>query len=321
MKTIRRLLLLIFILCAVTVFALCADSSEHALKNVRAELYVQTATCDEPTVSAVLSVTDVPLFENRICTVEWFRDGVPISQKQSFLLCKGAFSVCRFSVVFSESTPPQTVITAVISCADASRCFSETVTVQNRDGAFYERLKTLKYPYRIDVSRLQNVVLVWAQDESGQYSLLQNAFVCSTGKATPRGVFFTGERKSWQTLFGSEETDYAYVYGQYATRITGNILFHSVPYYSRDPSDLETAQYNLLGSRASQGCVRLTVEAAKWIFDHVPSWTEVSIVDRVTLPVKKPVSVKLPLADLRSGWDPTDPDEKNPWKNSTNLSS
>lgn len=319
MKILRRIFYLILILSALTVSAFCAKASGDPLARLDAALFVQTPSCDEPTASAILTLESVPELKSKNAAVEWYRDGILISPARSFLLQPGAYSVCSFSVVFSEQMPAQTVLTAVIRCGGNTRAFSAAVKPQNRDAEFYARLKTLSKPYRIDVSRFQNVVLVWAQDENGQYSILQNAFVCSTGKATPRGTYSGGGTIRWQTLFGSEETNWRYVYGQYITRITGSILFHSVPYYTPDASDLETLQYNLLGTRASLGCVRLTVEAAKWIYDNVPYGTQITLTDELSLPVRKPVAPKLSPADPRSGWDPTDPDENNPWRNE-NLS-
>jgi lipoprotein-anchoring transpeptidase ErfK/SrfK len=63
------------------------------------------------------------------------------------------------------------------------------------------------------------------------------------------------------------------VYGQYACRITGSILFHSVPYEKQDKSTLEWWEYDKLGETASLGCIRLTVEDAKWIYDNCAKGT------------------------------------------------
>lgn len=74
--------------------------------------------------------------------------------------------------------------------------------------------------------------------------------VCSTGlyNATPRGTYQISTKYLWRELYGG-------VYGQYATRIHGGILFHSVPYYKRAKDTLCTDKYNKLGQQASMGCV------------------------------------------------------------------
>ena len=112
----------------------------------------------------------------------------------------------------------------------------------------------------------------------------------------------------WRALNGG-------VYGQYATRITGSYLFHSVPYYRQDKSTLETGEYNKLGSRASAGCVRLCVRDVKWIYDHCASGTIVTLYDDSNLqePLMKPNAIRIPTNSRNAGWDPTDPDGRNPW--------
>ena len=62
------------------------------------------------------------------------------------------------------------------------------------------------------------------------------------------------------------------------------------------------------------GCVRLTVEDAKWIYDNCPSGTYVEIYDSEDPgPLGKPEALKLDADSPNKGWDPTDPDERNPW--------
>ena len=164
------------------------------------------------------------------------------------------------------------------------------------------------YKYSIDVNCTLNQVVVYEKDENGQYTKPYKTFVCSTGEDTPDGTFNTTDKYDWRALFGD-------VYGQYATRITGHILFHSVPYTETDKSTLEYEEYNKLGTSASMGCIRLTVEDAKWIYDNCPSGTQVRIFrSDEEMPFDKPKAVKIDVNDtLRHGWDPTDPDEANPW--------
>lgn len=164
-------------------------------------------------------------------------------------------------------------------------------------------------PYYIKVNRSQNVVTVYALDEDGRYTVPVRAFVCSVGKnnATPTGTFRTSDKHEWSALVGG-------VYGQYAYRIDGHIMFHSVPYYSRNKGNLESEEYNKLGTAASLGCVRMAVQDVKWIYENCPSGTLVTIYDSdYPGPLGKPAAETIDLADDRSGWDPTDPDTDNPW--------
>ena len=67
--------------------------------------------------------------------------------------------------------------------------------------------------------------------------------------------------------------------------------------------------YNKLGTAASAGCVRLTVEDSKWIYDNCELGTPVEVVDEVGPYGPEPE----PLNWNYSGWDPTDPDPNNPY--------
>lgn len=113
---------------------------------------------------------------------------------------------------------------------------------------------------------------------------------------------------TWRLLEGN-------VYGQYACRIVGSILFHSVPYELQDKSTLEWWEYDKLGKSASLGCVRLTVEDAKWIYDKCVSGTKVEFYSSETPgPLGKPTTKKISGDEKVRNWDPTDPDKDNPWK-------
>ena len=163
--------------------------------------------------------------------------------------------------------------------------------------------------YTIDVNKATNCVTVFKADENGEYKPFK-AMICSVGKnnSTPAGTFKTQEKYIWRELFGN-------VYGQYATRINGDILFHSVYYRETSCDTLDTAGYNLLGTAASMGCVRLTAADAKWIYDNCPIGTQVRIIDGGTDPLKKPEAIRLGENATYPNWDPTDPDPNNPWKN------
>ena len=166
-----------------------------------------------------------------------------------------------------------------------------------------------EFPYYIKINRKQNCITVYTSDENGEYTVPYKAMICSTGlyNATPRGTFHLSTKYLWRELYGI-------VYGQYATRITGGVLFHSVPYYKKSKSALCTEKYNKLGQQASMGCVRLTVEDAKWIADNCPSGTTVEIYeDDDPGPLGKPEAAHIDTDSPNKGWDPTDPDVENPW--------
>lgn len=170
-----------------------------------------------------------------------------------------------------------------------------------------------KSEYYVRVNREQNVVMVYALGRNGEYETLVKTFVASTGREgweTPLGEFTVSDRYEALFLVGD-------VWGHYAVRIDGPFFFHSVPYFTKgDPewNDLEYLEYNKLGDVGSAGCVRLAARDAKWVYDNVEMGTTVEIYDG-ELPngVVKPEAIRIDVEDERRGWDPTDPDEANPW--------
>lgn len=165
---------------------------------------------------------------------------------------------------------------------------------------FQTNVKAETGKYYIKVNKATNVVTVYTQDNKPY-----TAFVCSAGYATPLGTFYTPAKYTWWTLDGP-------VYGQYCTRISGGVLFHSVWYYSQNKTTQSYAQYNKLGTLASHGCVRLTTAASKWIYDNCPLQTKVTIFNGTAEddPLGKPEAIKVS-ASVTMGWDPTDPDPNN----------
>lgn len=167
-----------------------------------------------------------------------------------------------------------------------------------------------KNTYYIKINNKANVVTIYTKDTKGKYTVPVKAMICSIGTATPKsGVYRTSDMYTWRLLQGD-------VYGQYAVRITGHILFHSVPYQKRAKDTLEWWEYDKLGTDASLGCIRLTVEDAKWIYDNCPKGTQVEFYySSDPGPLGKPTSKKISSYDEKlKKWDPTDPDSKNPWK-------
>lgn len=99
---------------------------------------------------------------------------------------------------------------------------------------------------------------------------LVNTFISSTGvsgKETPKGIFAVTNRGDW---FFSEEFDQG---AKYWVQFMGDYLFHSVPFDEAQ----ETIVDNTLGTPASHGCIRLSVEDAKWLHDNITNNTKIII--------------------------------------------
>lgn len=149
--------------------------------------------------------------------------------------------------------------------------------------------------YHIKVNRRTNIVTVYRKE--GKELIPIRAMLCSSGgKLTPLGTFRTLQKYRWRKLFFR-------VYGQYSTRITENVLFHSIPYYRKNEGTMMKGQYERLGTKASHGCVRLAANDAKWIYDNCRLGTKVTVYESndrgpLDVPKLKPYTGK--------GYDPTD---------------
>lgn len=86
------------------------------------------------------------------------------------------------------------------------------------------------------------------------------------GSETPKGTFKVSSRGSW--FFSQKYQEGA----KYWTSFYGDYLFHSFP-MDRNKNILDYT----LGKPASHGCVRMTVEDAKWIYDNIPNGTKVIV--------------------------------------------
>ncbi len=191
----------------------------------------------------------------------------------------------------------------------------ENIVVEEIAEKKYNEGITGSNPYYIVVNKQENVVTIYTKDQEGYYTEPFKAMICSTGIYTPQCSKYpketyktTGSKNRWNYLQRN-------VYGQYATQIVGNILFHSVPYKRRDVSTLEYWEYDLLGTKASVGCIRLTVEDAKWIYDNISAGTMVRFCEEDDVgPLGKPEAKKISDNEECRNWDPTDDHEGNPWK-------
>ena len=149
---------------------------------------------------------------------------------------------------------------------------ADTATLQ---ALFNENAKKALKPYVLKVSVDKQRVYAYAPDGNGEYTELVRTMKCSTGRKgspTPTGTFQdgTGPGARWHYF---KKFD---CWAQYAYYIQGDIMFHSVLYNQKE-GRVTQSSVNHLGSRASHGCVRLSVEDAKWIWSNCPQNTKVVI--------------------------------------------
>lgn len=182
----------------------------------------------------------------------------------------------------------------------------------------------VKKKYYIEVSLKAQIVYVYNMTEEGGKGELVRAMICSSGRSgdeTPTGVWVILEnniksdsRYVWRSLFNN-------VYGHYATRMFkvsnygqsnesnafSHYLFHSVPYGAKENDALKWQDWNMLGTPASDGCIRLAVEDSKWIYENVAAWSYVFTIEGVEDPLLWE-ALKRKDIDASCKYDPTDYD-------------
>ena len=115
---------------------------------------------------------------------------------------------------------------------------------------------------------------------------------------TPLGTHRTTDKYRWHLLMGGH-------WGQYCTRYSTKVLFHSVLYSTPSNIALETETYNgILYKLQSSGCIRLRTQDAKWIYENIPYNSLVVVYDGFEeSPFKRPTFEKI---DSNQKFDPTD---------------
>ena len=124
-----------------------------------------------------------------------------------------------------------------------------------------KRGSATNYFIAVDIKNHRTMIF---KRSGGTWKLSKN-WVCSTGapgSPTPTGSWTVGIKGY---SFGEGYTCYYY------TQFWGDYLFHSVKYYQ----GTRTIKDGRLGKDVSEGCVRLDIKNAKWIYDYIPEDTRV----------------------------------------------
>ena len=154
---------------------------------------------------------------------------------------------------------------------------------------------------------------------------VERIMICSAADkkhTTPLGSHYIYSKYKYKAL---SRMNGILVYGQYACRFRGHYLFHTVPIggarrnvQKNGKKQMLIEEYEKLGTPASHGCVRLLVGDAYWIYTNCPKGTTVLVTaDAGPTPPPVPALIyEAPYmnADHTLGWDPTDPDAENPYR-------
>ncbi len=125
--------------------------------------------------------------------------------------------------------------------------------------------------YYIIVDLYWQVVMVYSKNPAtGEYDVPVRYMICSTGDGrkyheTRVGKFPMEKTKVRFGKFASSPES-----AQYWSLIVSKTYFHSTLYDKRrDLTSIQKASYEALGSKASHGCIRLTVPDARWIYYNI----------------------------------------------------
>ena len=113
--------------------------------------------------------------------------------------------------------------------------------------------------FQILVNTTCCVTTVYARDGVRGYTIPVHAWLCSPGLygKTVSGVWNVGAKYRYRPLLYNTNS-------QWAERIHGDILIHTVPYNKYGTNNtLDVGEYNKLGTPASHGCIRMQCEATK----------------------------------------------------------
>lgn len=146
----------------------------------------------------------------------------------------------------------------------SSRALTTTISPNNINTLNIESTTS----YFINVN-LQNQKTYIYKGKPDKWTLVRTC-ACSTGisgEDTPPGSFSIKEKGDW---FFSDKYNQG---GKYWTQITGDILFHSVPFNK----DKTTILDYTMNKPSSHGCIRLSIDDAKWIYTNIPKGSKVII--------------------------------------------
>ncbi len=159
-------------------------------------------------------------------------------------------------------------------CAGLDLPASDPVTLWTgvQDNVLPPKSLTSKTGIILVVNKDAQVVTAYVKDADGNYTLPLRHMLCSTGRVYDRTKNGTYKLKARVEKWHQYSTG---VYIRWPSIYRDGYYFHS-PLYSSSKS-IMMSTVRALGTRQSEGCVRLKVRDAEWVFKNCPKGTAVYI--------------------------------------------
>jgi len=230
--------------------------------------YPVTGTLDEPQRTRLYD-PDLPVFRQALKQGD---DGSEVRRVQRRLITLKYTDHAADGIFDAKTAAALTLFQEASDLPGTGGADRATQQALFGEGAVPNDQPLYDYLLKIDTGKQTVTAYGW---EDGEYTKVARQMVCSTGldgTPTPAGTYkATGPVARW-CYFPSYGC-----WAQYAFRIKGGVLFHSVLYQQAKESTLIKGSVRKLGRKSSHGCVRLSVKDAKWIFDHCTAGTTVIV--------------------------------------------
>lgn len=167
------------------------------------------------------------------------------------------------------------------------------------------------YPYYLYLEKGSFTLTIYGIGDSGRYTRVVARYrVSHGGNRTPAGTYVISSKERWHAFAGGQNgyAQYACMYAPAShPRDWTGLFIHGPMYREQDPNTLWPKYYDgdkAIGGANTQGCLRMVVKAARFIYKHCPKGTTLKIVNGSP---KNTTSDPVP---PRNGLlhDPTDPD-------------
>ncbi len=127
-------------------------------------------------------------------------------------------------------------------------------------------------PYFIKVNKTNHVMSIYSKGDNGEYIVLVGEYKVATGRTpglTPIGTFTLGSKEAWHDWGGTTSP--------YTTSYAKGLYIHGPLYNARNFNNVIQSSVSEIGFNKTSGCLRTSVEAAKFVFDNCPQGTKVEI--------------------------------------------